>query len=78
MAEWIGHFIANWPIWLVIPIAFLVGIVWLFLNPYTGLAFGTSSNKYEWPEDKKKRLARQKARRESLNKVKASLKLKKG
>ena len=78
MVEWIGHFIADWPVWLVVPIAFLVAIAWLFFNSYGGLAFSASGHKYEWPEDKKKRLAKQKVRREALNNIKASLKLKRG
>lgn len=78
MAEWIGHFIANWPVWLVVPTTFLVAIAWLLFNSYGGLLFNATAHKYEWPEDKKKRLAKQKVQREALNKVKVSSKLKKG
>jgi|GEM_PF-4035651 len=68
MAEWIGHFIANWPIWLILPVALLAGILFYGYN----FMFSKPGIRYEWPDDKKKRLAREEARRTS------KLKLKKG
>jgi uncharacterized protein HemY len=61
MTDWLGHLIAGWPIWLVIPILIVVAIVWFLINalewPYG------SSRKYEWPEDKKKRLQKQRSKK---------------
>lgn len=72
MEAWLGQFVVLFPLWIGIPLIIVLGLTW-FIGFYW-----QKSPKYEWPEDKKKRLAKQKARREALNKVKASLKLKNG
>lgn len=63
MAEWLGSLIANLPPWVAIVVVALGVIVWgasdvFALGPW-------SHEKYEWPEDKKKRLqkAEKKARK---------------
>lgn len=58
MAEWIGHTIANWPGWLIIITLIIVAIIWIIWQLATAPPWGYS--KYEWPEDKKKRLQKAK------------------
>ena len=71
MTDWLGHLIANWPLWLVIPALIIAGFLWFFIYAL-GWPFAIPGRKYEWPEDKKARLAKQEAKRN------AKLKLKKG
>lgn len=56
MAEWLGHLMSNFPIWLIIPIGIIIGIA------YYGLG---GPRKHEWPEDKKKRLAKIEAKKKA-------------
>lgn len=56
MAEWIGHLIANWPVWIVIPIAVIVGICLVFYSDVLNVFF---PDKKEWWQDKAKRLEKQ-------------------
>lgn len=54
MAEWIGHFITNWPIWAVIIVLAVVSAVWIiyyFTSGLVELSFG----KKEWWQDRRKR-----------------------
>ncbi|MDB5162607.1 MAG: hypothetical protein JWO54_346 [Candidatus Saccharibacteria bacterium] len=66
MAELIGHFIANWPMWIALPVILIASFLWVFL--YGANVSLYKSPRYEWPEDKKKRLAKQ--RNKSLKKGK--------
>ncbi len=58
MAEWIGRVIADWPIWLIIPIVILVVIGWFMWQ--TASSGWIGNKRYEWPEDKKRRLEKAK------------------
>ncbi len=55
MAEWIGHLIANWPVWLVVIAIFIVTITWIVTQAlwYGGLS---PFEKKEWWQDREKRL----------------------
>ena len=68
MTDWIGHLIANWPMWIVIPLLIIGAIAYFLLEIYI---LAPNRRGYEWPEDKKKRLAKEQAK-------KVKLKLKKG
>ena len=76
MESWIGHMIANWPVWVVILLIIIGVITWFFAYGIDGGWSNTS--RYEWPEDKKKRLAKEKARKQKIRDFKKNLKLKKG
>jgi len=54
MADWIGQTIAGWPGPLMLLAIILAAALWIIWQ----MAGATSANhpKYEWPEDKKKRL----------------------
>lgn len=55
MAEFIGAFIANWPVWIALPLIIVVAGVWMYVYATTGLT--PAGSRHEWPEDKKQRLA---------------------
>jgi len=57
MTDWIGHLIANWPIWIVIPLLIIGGAIWFAVDAYL---LAPNGRRHEWPEDKKKRLAKEK------------------
>lgn len=76
-AEWVGHNIQNWPVWIVIPAIMAIVVVAFFL--YIGDVNMFGSKTHEWPEDKKKRLAKEAAKKQSkMNAKQSKLKLKKG
>ena len=70
MADWIGHSVANWPIWALVLVIIIVAIVWIF--------FALAGNgaelpwRREWWEDKEKRLKKEAEKRN------AKLKARKG
>lgn len=76
MAELIGSFIANWPMWIGVPFIIIVGGVWMYFYIATGTT--SKSSRYEWPEEKKIRLANKELKAKKLKKFKANLKLKRG
>lgn len=54
MADWLGHFIANWPLWAVILVVILLLIGWFLYA--TGIAEGLwPFERREWWQDKAKR-----------------------
>jgi len=71
IAEWIGHTLQNWPIWIIL--TFAIGAAILFYG-YT-MMFSRTTRRYEWPDDKKKRLAKEEAKRVAKQ---SKLKFKKG
>lgn len=73
LAERIGHFISNWPVWAVGVVIVFCAAVWFFAYVIDGGWPNTA--RHEWPDDKKKRLAKEAAKREARQ---AKLKLKKG
>lgn len=77
MTDWLGHLIANWPMWLVIITLVVVGVGWFFMNALEWGPFNTA-RRHEWPEDKKKRLAKEKLRKQKIQDFTKNLKLKKG
>jgi len=57
MAEWIGHFIANWPLWAIIFALIIVSVLW-FLYYFTTTT-DHLWNKKEWWQDRAKRLEKE-------------------
>lgn len=57
MAEWLGQVIVLFPLWLGIPIIIVLGFAWFLTFLWQ------KSPRYEWPDDKKKRLAREELKR---------------
>ncbi len=71
MTEWIGHLIANWPLWAVVIVLIIASIVWLFY--YSTTAAGEFPwKKKEWWQDRYKRLEKE------AEANRAKLKVKKG
>ncbi len=61
LASWLGTVVADWPFWALVIVATLAALVWLFyIYSIDGTLFTRS--RYEWPEDKKKRLAKKAAK----------------
>ncbi len=54
IAEWIGQFIANWPLWAIVIALIIASLGWFFY--YISDVYFPM--KHEWPEDKKRRLAK--------------------
>jgi hypothetical protein len=58
MYDWIGHFIANWPVWAVTILIILLCIVWfLYQIIYLGVDF--PRQKKEWWQDREARLKKE-------------------
>jgi hypothetical protein len=58
MAEWIGHFIANWPVWLVVATLLIISIVWIVC--YVANADAEFPwKKKEWWQDRYRRLEKE-------------------
>lgn len=72
MAEWIGSLIGGLPLWVVIPVVCLVGLVWLLFGPYGTDNFFEIFKKKEWWQDRQKRLEKE------ADKAKVKMKAKKG
>ena len=45
MADWIGHLIASWPLWLIAIVLALIAIGWFF--------WALASAPYDWPYGRK-------------------------
>ena len=54
MAEWIGHLIANWPIWAIIIALIFVSVVWVVY--YLGANADYLWSKKGWWQDHSLRL----------------------
>jgi len=67
MVDWLGRYLGLLPFWLGVVVIICLGLTWFWMGT---LRLGRQ--KYEWPEDKKKRLAKEAAKKQS------KLKLKKG
>lgn len=55
MADWLGQYIGTLPGWLAFFVIFFVALTWIWMA-----TLGWKRDKYEWPEDKKKRLEKEK------------------
>lgn len=56
MSEWIGDFIAGWPLWAVIIVLLAVSVVWITF--YLG-SLDWPWEKKEWWQDRAKRLEKE-------------------
>jgi hypothetical protein len=52
MAEWLGHLIANWPVWAVLLTLILVGIAWMVYELTTTEGSLWPMRRREWWQDK--------------------------
>ena len=73
MADWLGRYLGVLPFWLGVVVIICLGLTWFWMA-----TLKVGREKYEWPEDKKKRLAKEKVRKDKLRNFKHNLKFKKG
>lgn len=69
MAEWIGYFIANWPMWAVVITLIIVSIFW-FTYYLSSHDVNLPWKKKEWWQDKAKKLEKQAEAKQSKLKAK--------
>jgi fatty acid desaturase len=69
MAEWIGHFIANWPFWAVVAMLLIISTVWVFYF-FTSSVTDYPWKKKEWWQDRHERLEKEAKAKRSKPKFK--------